>query len=121
AAWLPDEAVAKAWARYVKDTAVPDTSPSSTPTNLRVTGNVLTWDAEADPESGLAGFVVERDGKVLADVGGRGKNPFGRPVFQGLQYSDTPPQPLAPMRVTDATAGPGKRHVVRVRAGSTGG
>src|SRR5581483_9976159 len=92
AAWLPNEAVAKAWAQYVKDTKVTDATPPPAPTNLRVKGNVLTWEAEADPESGLAAFVVERDGKVLADVPGQGKNPFGRRVFQGLQYSDTPVQ-----------------------------
>lgn len=121
AAWLPGEAVAKARARYVKDTAVADASPPPAPTDLRVTGDTLTWEAEADPESGLASFVVERDGKVLANVPGPAKNPFGRPVFQGLQYSDTPALPLAPMRFTDATAADGRRHAYRVRAVNTAG
>jgi hypothetical protein len=78
AGWLPNEAVARAWAEYVKDTKVTDTTPPPAPTNVRVRGNVLTWDAEADPESGLAGFVIERDGAVLAEVPGTGKNPAGR-------------------------------------------
>lgn len=121
AAWLPDEAVANARARYVKDTEVADATPPPAPTNLRVKNNVLTWEAEADLESGLAGFVVERDGNLLAEVPGRGKNPFGRPVFQGLQYSDTPAQPLVPMRFTDVTAEPGKRHAYRVRTVNTAG
>jgi hypothetical protein len=85
AAWLPDEAVAKEWMRYVKDTKVTDTTPPPAPTNLRIQGNMLTWEAGADVESGLAGFVIERDGKFLASVPEQGKNPFGRPVFHNLQ------------------------------------
>jgi hypothetical protein len=119
AGWLPDEATAKLWERYVADTKVPDTTAPPAPTNVRLTGNRLTWDAEADVESGLAKFVIERDGKVLAEVAG--KNPFGRPVFQGLQYSDTPPHPLAAPAFTDATAEPGRRHVYRVIAVNTAG
>jgi hypothetical protein len=114
AAWLPNEAVAKAWMQYVKDTAVADLTPPPAPTNLRLKGNELTWDAEADLESGLAYFIIERDGQFLAQLPEQPKNPFGRPLFQSLQYSDTPPQPLAPMRYTDAKAEPGKAHSYRV-------
>ena len=121
AAWLPNEAVAQEWTRYVTDTKVADTTPPPAPTNLRVEGNVLTWDAAADPESGLAKFVVERDGKELAEAPGVAKNPFGRPVFQGVQYSDTPALPLVPLRFTDATAEPGGRHTYRVVAVNTAG
>ena len=35
---------------------------------------------------------------------------------QNLQYSDTPPQPLAQMRFTDREAEAGKRHRYRVIA-----
>lgn len=121
AVWLPNEAVAAAWVRYVRDTKVADPTPPPAPTHLRVRGNQLTWESEADLESGLAGFVIERDGKVLADVPGPARNPFGRPVFQGLQYSDTPPQPLAAMRFADTTAEPGRRHAYRVTAVNTAG
>jgi len=44
----------------------------------------------------------------------QGKNPFGRPVFQNLQYSDTPTQPLVPLAFTDTKPEPGKQHVYRV-------
>lgn len=121
ATWLPNEAIARAWMQYVKDTAVRDTTPPPAPTQLRVQGNELTWEAEADFESGLAGFLIERDGKVLAKVPEQGKNPFGRPVFQHLQYSDTPTQPLVPLRYIDRTAEAGKRHTYRVRAVNTVG
>ncbi|WP_395745092.1 hypothetical protein [Prosthecobacter sp.] len=119
--WLPNAAIAKAWAVYVKDTAIPDTTPPPAPTGLRVKDNVLTWKAEADLESGLAQFIIERDGKQIGTVPEQPKNPFGRPVFQGLQYSDTPTNPLVEMRFTDATAEAGKKHQYRVISVNTTG
>lgn len=73
------------------------------------------------PESGLAHFIIERDGKVLATVPENGKNPFGRPVFQNLLYSDTPTQPLVRMQFNDATAVAGEAHHYRVMAVNTVG
>jgi hypothetical protein len=120
-AWLPNEAIAKAWMQYVKDTAVTDDTPPPAPTNVRLKGNGVTWEAEADLESGLASFIIERDGKFLAKVPEQGKNPFGRPIFQNLQYSDTPTQPLMQIRYTDTKAEPGKKHTYRVIAVNTVG
>jgi len=119
--WLLNQEVASLWAQYVTDTAVSDTTPPPMPTDMVITGNDLTWDAEADLESGLAHFIIERDGKFLARVPEVGKNPFGRPVFQNLQFSDTPSQPLVPMQYTDTTAETGKRHSYRVIAVNTVG
>lgn len=119
--WLPNAAIASAWARYTKDSAVADTTPPPAPSNLKVTGNVLTWTAEADLESGLAGFVIERDGVVLANLPEQPKNPFGRPLFQNLSYSDTPTQPLVEMKFTDTKAVPGQTHQYRVIAVNTAG
>ena len=93
---------------------MPDTPPPPAPTRLQVKGTELTWEAEADLESGIAGFIIERDGQPLANVPEQGKNQFGRPLFQNLQYSDTPTQPLVPMRFTDATAEDGKTYQYRV-------
>jgi hypothetical protein len=121
ALWLPGEVVAKAWMHYVKDTAVPDSTPPPAPVNLRVNGRELRWVAEADLESGLAGFIIERDGQLLAKLPAQPKNPYGRPVFQGLQYSDTPAQPLVPMAFTDTTAKPGRQYTYRVIAVNTAG
>ena len=121
AAWLPNETVARGWMQYVKDTAVTDTTPPPAPTNVLATGIELRWDAEADLESGLASFEIERDGKFLANVPENGKNQFGRVIFQNLQYSDTPTQPLVPMQFTDTTAEPGKPHTYRVFAVNTVG
>ncbi len=121
AAWLPNESVARNWMQYVKDTAVTDSTPPPGPTNLRVRGNELSWEAEADLESGLAGFVIERDGQILARIPEQGKNPFGRTVFQNLQYSDTPTQPLESMHFIDGRVEPGKHHTYRVSAMNTVG
>lgn len=119
--WLPSESVAAAWTQYMKDSMVTDVTPPPAPTNLRVVGNLLTWSAEADVESGLAKFIIERDGEFLANVPEQGKNPFGRPIFQNLSYSDTPTQPLAEMRFTDSKAEAGKAHKYRVIAVNTVG
>ena len=121
AAWLPNESVARGWMQYVKDTAVQDTTPPPAPTNLKVKGNELSWESEADLESGLAHFIIHRDGKFIANVPEQGKNRFGRPIFQNLQYSDTPTQPLVPMRFTDKQAEPGSNHIYRVIAVNTVG
>ena len=121
ASWLPNESIAKTWMQYVKDTAVTDRTPPPAPTHLRLSGNELTWEAIADLDSGLANFVIERDGQFLANVPEQAKNPFGRPIFQNLQYSDTPSQPLVPMRFTDSKAEAGKKYSYRVITVNTAG
>lgn len=121
ALWLPNETVAKAWMHYVRDTEVPDTTQPPAPTNVRAIGREITWDAEADLESGIAHFVIERNGKEIATVPEESTNPFGRAIFQGLQYSDTPIQPLVEKRFTDISATPGGKHSYRVIAVNTMG
>lgn len=121
AVWLPDESVAKAWMHYVKDTALPDTTPPPAPTNIQIKGGELSWEAEADLESGLAHFIIERDGQQIATVPEKPANPFGRPIFQGLQYSDTPTNPLVKMVFTDTKPESGKKHEYRVIAVNTAG
>ncbi len=121
AGWLPNEAVAKKWVQYTKDTVVADDTPPPPPTNVAVKGVVLSWQADADVESGLASFIVERDGKEIATLPQKGQNPFGRPIFQNLQYSDTPTQPLVGMTFTDPKPESGKAHTYRVIAVNTAG
>ena len=100
------------------DTEVPDITPPPTPTHIKVSGKVITWKAEADLESGLSHFEIHRDGKLLAEVKGP-KQKFGRPLFQGQQYSDTPEFPLQVMRYEDKSA-KGK-HAYKVIAVNTVG
>jgi pimeloyl-ACP methyl ester carboxylesterase len=119
AVWLPNQQIAQSWMQYVKDTNVADQTPPPAPINLQVNNHQLSWEAEADLESGLAGFIIERDSELLANLAG--SNPFGRPLFQSLQYSDTPTQPLVGMQFTDTQPIPGKVHQYRVIAVNTVG
>lgn len=119
--WLPNPSVAKAWTQYVQDTRIPDLTPPPAPYDIQIKGKELTWQAEADLESGLASFIIKRDGKVIATLPEKPKNRFGRPIFQGLQYSDTPTAPLVAMRFVDATATAGKKHRYEVIAVNTVG
>lgn len=119
--WLPNAAIAAAWSQYVTDSAVVDTTPPPAPSKPEVKGNELTWTARADLQSGIERFLVERDGQIVASAPEEPKNPFGRPLFQGLQYSDTPTAPLVEMRYTDTTAEPGKAHSYRIIAVNTAG
>lgn len=119
--WLPNRHVATAWSQYVMDTAVADSTPPPAPTNVRLSGNTLTWDAEADLESGVSHFVIEKDGDKIATVPEQPMNRFGRPVFQGLQYSDTPTVPLMQMRFPIPTADSAQLGQFRVRTVNTVG
>jgi pimeloyl-ACP methyl ester carboxylesterase len=119
AVWLPNEAVARAWVEYVKTGAVGDTTPPPAPFRVKASdqgrqGVEITWNAEADFESGIGGFVVLRDGQEVARVPEKPVGTFGRPLFQGLTYHDTPAQPLAQMRWVDTTAGSGEKHAYSV-------
>jgi hypothetical protein len=121
AIWLPNEAMAKAWMQYVKNSAVADSTPPPAPTNVEIKGTELAWEANADLESGIDRFIIMRDGQQIATLPEKPINPFGRPIFQGLQYSDTPTNPLVKMTFTDTKAESGKKHEYRVIAVNTVG
>ena len=102
--WLHSQSIAKKWEQYVKDTAMSDNTPPPAPSHLKLNGQKLTWKADADLESGLSHFLIYRDGRLLGKVEGP-QNRFGRQLFQGLQYSDTPAFPLVKMEYTDTQPG----------------
>jgi len=114
--WLPNEAVAKLWEQYVKTGATDDATPPPPPTHVKARGAEISWDAEADFESGLAAFIIQRDGKDLAQWPEKPTNKFGRPLFQSMSYGDTPVEPLPAFKFTDATARPGEKHAYSVIA-----
>ncbi|HEV3167870.1 MAG TPA: hypothetical protein VGZ22_27965 [Isosphaeraceae bacterium] len=119
AVWLPNEAVAKAWVEYVKTGATSDSTPPPAPFDVRVSasgdqGTEILWNAEADFESGIGGFVILRDGEELAKVPETPVGKFGRPLFQSMTYHDTPSKPLPKMRYVDASAKPGEKHTYAV-------
>jgi hypothetical protein len=122
ASWLPDDGAGRlkrAWAAYVKTgTAVDDTPP---PAPTQVVGRrakngdvMISWNAAADFESGLGGFDILRNGKPYATLPKKPVRRFGRPLFQGLTYHDTPTPPLPKMELTVPAADvkPGDRFVV---------
>jgi poly(3-hydroxybutyrate) depolymerase len=126
AVWLPSEAVAKAWVEYVQTGAVSDTTPPSTPFAVGATACPdqtvkVTWQAKADFESGLGGFVVQRDGVELARLPEKPSPRFGRPLFQAMSYHDTPEAPLPEMSFIDKSPTPGQRHEYRVIAINSAG
>ena len=114
--WLPDAAFAKAWTEYVKTGATNDTTPPPAPFNVTTKaiaeGVELTWDAHADFESGVRQFLIKKDGQVVGRVPEKLTNPFGRPLFQGVTYGDTPTLPLAAMRFIDKGAKAGAKYEV---------
>ena len=74
----------------------------------------ITWDALADFESGVQAFLIERDGKPLAQVPEKPAGKFGRALFQTMSCHDTPEVPLPEMRFLDTTATKGAKHEYRV-------
>lgn len=121
AVWLPDAKTAKAWAEYVHKGATADDTPPPAPTGVTVTagadGSVeVRWDADADFESGLRGFVVLRDGKEVAVLPEKPVGKFGRPLWQVMSYHDTPEKPLPEMKFVDKTPAPGGKAEYRIIA-----
>lgn len=120
AVWLPNEAIAKAWMEYVKNGTVSDATPPSAPFNVEVEAqddhsNKISWVAEADFESGIGGFVVLRDGRGIARLPEEPPDRvFGRPLFQGLSFHDTPEAPFPQMVYVDKQTVPGKKHAYTI-------
>jgi hypothetical protein len=116
AVWLPDERVARAWMEYVGTGTVSDSTPPPAPSSVRTAakgdrGTEITWDAEADFESGIGGFIIMRDGQELVKL--PQKSPatsYGRGLFQVLSYHDTPEPPVADMRYVDKSANASENH-----------
>lgn len=126
ATWLPNERIARAWAEYVKTGAVSDTTPPPAPAEIKVIRKPdqtieITWEAQADFESGLQAFLIQRDGADLARFPEKPVGKFGRPLFQAMSYHDTPEKPLPELRFVDRSAKPGMKHEYRVIAVSSVG
>jgi hypothetical protein len=84
--------------------------------------NEITWEAEADFVSGLGGFIVLRDGHGVAKLPAQPpEEVFGRPLFQGLSFHDTPFAPLPQMIHVDTSPLNGVKHVYTVIALNSAG
>ena len=51
---------------------------------------MLIWKTPIDIESGLSGFEILRDGKVIAKIPEKPTGKFGRALYQPMSYHDTP-------------------------------
>jgi hypothetical protein len=89
---------------------VSDTTPPPAPSNVivKLIGNTrdneITWNAEADFESGIQQFIIERDGAEIGRVPEKPEGKYGRPLFQSMSYGDTPNPPLPQMRFVEKNA-----------------
>ncbi len=104
AVWLPSEAFARSFLEYTEKGSTHDQTPPPVPHHVSVTKNddatvTLAWQADSDFESGLRNFIILKDGKELMQFPENPVNRFGRPLFQGMSYHDTPTEPLAEMTV----------------------
>jgi hypothetical protein len=104
AVWLPNEAFAKLFLEYAEKGSTTDVTPPPTPHHVAAVKNddstvTLTWQADADFESGLRQFIILRDGQEMKAFPEKPVNRYGRPLFQGMSYHDTPTAPVAEMKV----------------------
>lgn len=120
AVWLPSEGVATAWAQYVKTGATEDTTPPPAPFNVKSkmteNGVEITWEAEADFESGLKQFIILKDGKEIGQLPQKPIGRFGRALFQTMSYHDTPEKPLPEMKFVDGSKTAGQYLVISVNS-----
>lgn len=105
---------------YVKTGTASDTTPPPAPSRVRVSAKAgdaaeITWEAEADFESGIGGFAILRNGQELAKLPEKlPANSYGRRLFQEMSYHDTPEAPVAEMRYVDRTVKAGEKHTYAV-------
>ena len=108
-------------AEYTRTGAVADDTAPPAPHNLQVVKrdgkSWLTWDADADLESGIGHFEIYQGDRLLGRVPAEAKGRFGRPLFQGLSYHDTPEAPIAKMEFpVDDVVSPSSCRVVTVNS-----
>lgn len=121
--WLPSKKLVPAWEEYIKSGGVSDVTAPPTPTDVQVkrvdgtNDNEITWNAEADFESGIQQFVIERDGAEIGRVPEKPLGKLGRPLFQTMSYGDTVDGPLPEMKFVEKNAPVNiKAPVYRVRS-----
>lgn len=114
--WLPSRELAAMWAEFVTTGGVSDSTPPPAPRNVQVKAGKITWEADVDPESGLAAFIVLRNGKEIGRVPSEPNTRFGRPLFQGNTYHDTPAFEYPAMEFVDTSGNSGGYQVIAVNS-----
>jgi len=96
-AWFPDIHAARAWQELSRRGSIADGTPPPAPTDVTLTKDgdrwKLTWQAEADVESGIGSFRIYRGDEMIGEVKGpvdKRWNPHGH--YHAWNYSDQPLQ-----------------------------
>ncbi|MBR0193067.1 MAG: hypothetical protein IJQ31_13490 [Thermoguttaceae bacterium] len=125
--WFPTEEFVETVRVYQRTGMIEDRTPPPAPFDVKTVWKdgpdgadgtktaEVTWKAWADPESGLAEFIIERDGQEAARFRGP-HGSVGRPLFQGLLYSDTPGVPTPELKFTENVPAGETLPVYRVRS-----
>jgi len=119
--WFPNEKVAKLWEEFVTTGRTSDDTPPEPPYGLTATkgkdgGVNLSWEADADFESGIGGFIILQDGKEVARLPEKPNDRFGRPLFQGMSYHDTPDPNFPSMRILLDEVADSKLQVITINS-----
>jgi len=115
ASWFPNSRMASLWREYcittggagkVKDSTLPP-APYNLAGSYSNRSITITWDCDADLETGIKTFVVYRNGTLLKRMTYSGSTPqnyLGTTGFQEYGFNDDPnPNPAPAMTYTDAT------------------
>lgn len=107
AAWFPNQAYAVLWKEYMQTGTQNDITPPAAPTNLNgaYTNRQirLTWDSDADLESGIKTFIIYRNGALLTTMQFNGTSLFTKEKgFQRWNDGDQPAQSAPAMIYTDS-------------------
>ena len=118
--WLPSAGYLDVWRRYAADGSFDDETPPPAARDVRLSeSGLLSWDLSADPESGFAAAEISWNGSKRR-IPEENRNPFGRNLYQGLRYSDTPNDPVPPLEFQIPEYRPGAGPVTLVIFNSNG-
>lgn len=119
AAWLPNERIAKAWQQYCRYGEVPDPTPPPAPTSITAMlegdGVRLTWQADADLESGVRSYFIYRDGVRIGKLGGTVSDTNREGLYQTWNAGDEPEARPAELTFFDPTGTSGSRYQIAVQ------
>lgn len=123
--WLPNKEYAGIWKEYLTSGTVTDVTPPPAPFGLKIVvegeKRFLLWSCNADLESGLHGFeIVGKVGKKV-ELPAKPNSTYGRPLFQGMTYHDTPIHPMSEMRYEISDLSEDELKSLAIRSSNTAG
>jgi hypothetical protein len=108
ACWFPNKTLAEKWVEYNTWGTIIDTTPPPAPYDLKGTYDnnrmVLTWNADADIESGIRTFVIYRNGGLMRIMRFDNRSAYS-PIMGYQRWNDgdqATPAPAPAMTFTDS-------------------